>query len=118
MKINNFWGDLTAVSTKKLYWSWCVDDAVTRDGIKQYTASEIIGIARSKYEMCLFATVPHPHGHWQLQELLGNHLGDHCVYRKDDMVTIKTTQIHVGIELSRPVYQQIISASFLAELIG
>ena len=24
--------------------------------------------------MYLFTTVPHPHGHWQLQELLGNHL--------------------------------------------
>ena len=22
--------------------------------------------------MYLFTTVPHPHGHWQLQELLGN----------------------------------------------
>ena len=24
--------------------------------------------------MYLFTTVPHPHGHWQLQELLGNQI--------------------------------------------
>ena len=24
--------------------------------------------------MYLLTTLPHPHGHWQLQELLGNHL--------------------------------------------
>ena len=30
--------------------------------------------------MYLFTTVPHPHGHWQLQELLGNHLWSQCMH--------------------------------------
>ena len=44
IKINNFWGDLSGISAK--------------------TATLFL--------MYLFTTVPHPHGHWQLQELLGN----------------------------------------------
>ena len=31
-------------------------------------------IKHIKHMMYLFTTVPHPHGHWQLQELLGNHI--------------------------------------------
>ena len=33
----------------------------------------IIDICDMMMIMYLFTTVPHPHGHWQLQELLGNH---------------------------------------------
>ena len=34
----------------------------------------IAGSPLNMYMMYLFTTVPHPHGHWQLQELLGNHI--------------------------------------------
>ena len=40
----------------------------------------IAGSLLNMYVMYLLTTLPHPHKHWQLQELLGNQCVYSCVY--------------------------------------
>ena len=40
----------------------------------------------------LFTTVPHPHGHWQLQELLGK--SDTCTYEDLELLSVEEAFIH------------------------
>ena len=70
MKINNFRGELTDVSAVKEALM-AMAAAVT---FLFYIKNHLFRMLESYgcfICMYLFTTVPHPHGHWQLQELLG-----------------------------------------------
>ena len=73
-----------------------------------------------KYMMYLFITVPHPHGHWQLQKLLGNNyvviVVKHIIIEYNIVVkcfiVVKSTQVYLTLLKTRFMWTRLVAGMF------
>ena len=84
MKINTFQGDLPDIWARRKppglarmslcarKRDTCTATSAVRNRHRFATKDAVVLIASVRYaRMNLFTTLPHPHGHWQLQDVLG-----------------------------------------------